>query len=74
MSLAGILKSERTKLEKLRQKGATKEALDLIDEFSGLAKPSATFNEVLSEYRTLSQRLSSGGNSPLFQNTGRAIQ
>jgi len=74
MSLAGILKSERKKLDKIRQKGATKEALDLIDEFQGLAKPSATFNEVLSEYRTLSQRLASGGNSPLFQNTGRAIQ
>jgi hypothetical protein len=74
MSLAGILKSERAKLDKIRQKGATKEALDLVDEFSGLAKPSATFNEVLSEYRTLSQRLTSGGNSPLFQNTGRAIQ
>ena len=74
MSLGGILKTQRAKLEGLKQKGATKDALDLISEFETLAKPSATFDEVLQEYRALSQALDKGANSPLYQNVGRQIQ
>ena len=73
MSLAGILKTQRTKLDRIKQEGAKKEALDLISGFETMPAR-ATFDDVLSEYRILSQALDSGGNSPLYQNAGRAIQ
>jgi hypothetical protein len=73
ISLFSLLQNEGRRLSRYRQQAAVSDAVNLVDELKTMKRIS-TVDEVLTEYRTLSRTLASGGGSPEFQQVGRAIQ
>lgn len=73
ISLFSLLQNEGRRLSRYKQQAAVSDAVNLVNDLKTMRRIS-TVDEVLTEYRTLSRTLASGGGSPEFQQVGRAIQ
>ena len=73
ISLFNLLGKEGNRLSRIKQQDAVSDAVNLVNDFKTMPR-TATFDEVLNEYRQLSRQLAQKGGSPEYQQVGRAIQ